>query len=233
MRRLRRQSAERGRGELLLIPIRIFFTKTGVARYISHLDVNRMMQRALKRAELPVWYTEGFNPHMYLTFALPLSLGQESLCESMDLRLNEPVPPEEVQCRLQAALPDGFSVTGVFPPQEKYAAIAAAVYRCELYTEQPETLAADWERFAALPEILTEKKTKRGSSTVDLRPLLSDVKREQGEEALTLTVRLPAGSVSNINPSLILEAFAAHTDQVFYSRILRTGVFTSDGKPFR
>lgn len=215
-----------------MIPIRIFFTKTGTARFISHLDVNRMMQRALKRAELPVWYTQGFNPHMYLTFALPLSLGQESLCESMDLRLDEPMPLDEVQRRLQQVLPDGFSVTGVFPPRDKYAAIASAVYRCELFTEQPEALLADWERFIALPEIPMEKKTKRGSTTIDLRPCLSDVKQEAGENAVSLTMRLPAGSETNINPSLVLDAFSAHTELVFYSKILRTGVFNADGKPF-
>ena len=65
---------------------RVFYTKTGRAKYISHLDVTRCFQRALQRAGLSVWYTEGFNPHSYLTFTLPLSLGYESLCESMDKR---------------------------------------------------------------------------------------------------------------------------------------------------
>ena len=67
--------------------LRVFYEKTGRAKYISHLDINRCMQRALRRAEIPVWYTEGFNPHPYTTFALPLSLGYESLCETMDLRI--------------------------------------------------------------------------------------------------------------------------------------------------
>ena len=59
--------------------IRVWFTKTGEASYISLLDLQRVMQRALKRSGLPVWYTLGFNPHIYMTFAAPLSLGQESL----------------------------------------------------------------------------------------------------------------------------------------------------------
>lgn len=66
--------------------IRVWFTKTGEASYISLLDLQRVMQRALKRSGLPVWYTLGFNPHIYMTFAAPLSLGQESLAETVDFK---------------------------------------------------------------------------------------------------------------------------------------------------
>ena len=67
--------------------VRLRFSKTGRLKYISHLDINRAMSRAFKRAEIPLWYTEGFNPHPYMSFSLPLSLGVESLCESVDIRL--------------------------------------------------------------------------------------------------------------------------------------------------
>ena len=67
--------------------VRIFFSKSGRARYISHLDLNRTMTRAVRRAGLPIWYTEGFSRHPYLTFAAPLSLGFEGERETMDLRL--------------------------------------------------------------------------------------------------------------------------------------------------
>ena len=62
----------------MFIDYRLFYTKTGRLKYISHLDTNRLMQRTLKRSGLPVWYSEGFNPHIYITFALPLALGLES-----------------------------------------------------------------------------------------------------------------------------------------------------------
>ena len=67
--------------------VRVWFSKTGTARYISHLDLNRCMSRAFHKAKLPLWYTEGFNPHVFLTFAAPLSLGFEGRHESMDIRL--------------------------------------------------------------------------------------------------------------------------------------------------
>ena len=88
-----------------MINVRVFYTKTGRARFISHLDMMRFMTRALKRSGLPVWYTEGFNRHIYTTFALPLSLGFESMCEFMDFRLlPDEFDMEEVATRLNACL---------------------------------------------------------------------------------------------------------------------------------
>ena len=82
---------------------RIVFEKRGRVKYISHLDLNRCMLRAVRRSGLPAWYTEGFHPHMYLMFPLALSLGAESTCEVMDIRLTEEVPPAEILARLKPA----------------------------------------------------------------------------------------------------------------------------------
>ena len=88
--------------------VRVWFTKTGEAAYISLLDLQRVMQRALKRSGLPVWYTQGFNPHIYMTFAAPLALGQESLVESLDCRMETlPGDWEQARAALQACLPEG------------------------------------------------------------------------------------------------------------------------------
>ena len=67
--------------------VRVWFKKEGTAKYISHLDLNRNMLRIIHMAKLPIWYTEGFNPHPFITFALPLSLGFSGLRESMDFKL--------------------------------------------------------------------------------------------------------------------------------------------------
>ena len=69
-----------------MITVRISFEKKNEASYISLLDLQRVMQRVLKRSGLPVWHTLGFNPHIYMTFACPLSLGQESECECVDVK---------------------------------------------------------------------------------------------------------------------------------------------------
>ena len=94
----------------MLKTVRIRFSKTGRAKYISHLDLNRAMIRALRRAEIPLWYTEGFNRHPYVTFAAPLSLGYEGLRECMDFRLEEDMPMEELVSRLNAVMPEGLTV---------------------------------------------------------------------------------------------------------------------------
>ena len=75
-----------------MITVRISFEKKNEASYISLLDLQRVMQRVLKRSGLPVWHTLGFNPHIYMTFACPLSLGQESECECVDVKTEAEVP---------------------------------------------------------------------------------------------------------------------------------------------
>ena len=112
--------------------VRVWFTKTGEAAYISLLDLQRVMQRALKRSGLPVWYTQGFNPHIYMTFAAPLALGQESLVESLDCRM-EPLPGDWEQARaaLQACLPEGVRAVKLEPAGMDPSKIASAVYEIQ------------------------------------------------------------------------------------------------------
>ena len=96
--------------------VRIWFTKTGEASYISLLDLQRVMGRALKRSGLPVWYTLGFNPHIYMTFTCPLSLGQESLVESVDCKTEEEAPGYSAwQEALNQVMPSGIQVFKVGP----------------------------------------------------------------------------------------------------------------------
>lgn len=110
--------------------IRLVFSKTGRAVYISHLDLNRAMIRAVRRAALPIWYTEGFNRHPYVTFAAPLSLGYEGLHETMDLRLEEDMPMEELTSRLNAVLPEGLAALSAAEAVRKAGEVAAAGMSC-------------------------------------------------------------------------------------------------------
>ena len=109
--------------------VRIWFTKTGEASYISLLDLQRVMQRSLKRSGLPVWYTLGFNPHIYMTFACPLPLGQESLVESVDVKTEAEQPDLAAwKAALEPVMPLGVTVTAVTLPKCKAEQIAGAVY---------------------------------------------------------------------------------------------------------
>lgn len=199
---------------------RAFFSKTGRAKYISHLDLSSVIIRAMKRTRLPIWQTEGFNPRTYVTFMLPLSLGQEGLHEAMDFRLTEDVPYGEVKERLNAALPADIRVTEITVPKDKNTDITAARYRIESSAD-PEKLRALCEK----EQINVEKRTKKGSTIVDLKPLMSDVKLD-GE---VLEVTLPAGNSFNINPALIFEAYAAeYGERVKRFKIVRTNIFSGN-----
>ena len=105
--------------------LRARFEKKDRSRYISHLDLYRFMQRTFRRARISVWYTQGFNPHLYIMFPLPLSLGYESECEIMDFNINDDdLSAGEVMERLNAVLPQGVRINEVYEPVMKHTEIA-------------------------------------------------------------------------------------------------------------
>lgn len=203
---------------------RVFFSKTDRAKYISHLDLNRVMQGAIKRAKLPVWYTEGYNPHMYVQFMLPLSLGQEGVREAMDFRLLEDVPFEKVAERLNNALPLDIRAVETAAPVLKNTDITTAEYEITADIDRTRFL-----EFTESEKIVVEKKTKKGVSEIDLKPLISGL--SVGER---ITLRLPAGNDFNINPALLLEAYrSASGEELRRIRIVRTKILCADGREFR
>lgn len=195
--------------------VRIFFAKTGRTRYISHLDLNRLMQRTIKRAGLPVWYTEGFHPHLYITFALPLSLGYESDRESMDLRLTKVMPYEEIIHQMNAYLPEGLRVVDAAPPVMKPATIQKALYHIELESDSysPAALHQAFAKLLSGPELLVEKKSKKGLQTIDIKPMVEFVSSSIVHERLELALILPAGITKNLNPTLLTDALNVSIDR--------------------
>lgn len=158
----------------MMQPVRIRFFKHDRAKYISHLDLMRCMTRVIRRAQIPVWYTEGFHPHLYLTFAQPLSLGFESDCEFMDLQLVEPMELEEMKTRLNHILPPEMQVEAIYEPQRKMDAIAFSVFSLRLYPQTPsEEFCGALDRLLEKSQWVVEKKTKRGVSTIDIRPYVA------------------------------------------------------------
>lgn len=199
---------------------RAFFSKMGRAKYISHLDLSGVIIRAMKRTKLPIWQTEGYNPRTYVTFMLPLSLGQEGEHEAMDFRMLEDVPADEIRDRLNAALPADIRVTEVTVPKDKNTDITAARYRIESSAD-PEKLRALCEK----EQINIEKRTKKGSAIVDLKQLMTDVELDGN----VLRVTFPAGTTFNINPSLLFEAYAAeYGEKVKRLRIVRTNIYSGN-----
>ena len=211
----------------MLKTVRVVFSKTGRARFISHLDLVRMMTRVVRRAEIPLWYTEGFNRHPYLTFAAPLSLGFEGLRESMDIRLVEEMPCNELVSRLNAALPEGFQASSAAEAVHKVGALTAARYRLQFDCPIEKILS-----LLARTEILVEKRTKKKTmKTLDIRPAFADAVVTATEEGTEVTVTLPVGN-DTVNPNLLLQALNAENDGQYHLRVLRLDLLTADGKSF-
>ncbi|MDD5953108.1 MAG: TIGR03936 family radical SAM-associated protein [Oscillospiraceae bacterium] len=216
------------------VTMRVWFTKTGRAKYISHLDLNRCMTRAVQRAKIPLWYTEGFNPHPFLTFALPLSLGIDGLRESMDIRLLESVDKDRMIGEINKGLPKDIRVFDVTVPKKKPGKIAKASYQITILPEDRTASEAEQTLRALLAQeqIIVQKKSKSGIKDVDIKPDL-DVRDLQTEgDAVTCTLYLPAGSVRNINPHLLFDALEQFCIVRFYAKIVRTDLFDSDGQVF-
>lgn len=221
--------------------VRLNFSKTGRAIYISHLDLNRMMTRAVRRAKLPMWYTEGFNPHPYLTFALPLSLGQSSDCEYMDIRVEGDMTDEEIAERLNAVLPEGVKILSVGAPVYDAKEIEKALYFVKLIFKDAETAKSFAERARTLAEgeeLLAEKRGKKGHRKVmkqiNLIDYIYDLKLTTADNVVNLQCVLAAGNTNNLNPTLLVETLEKQIGVEHETEyIVRRRLITKGNKTFK
>lgn len=198
--------------------------------YISHLDLNRCMIRSVRRSGLPAWYTEGFHPHMYLMFPLALSVGAESICECMDIRLTEEVSEDEILHRLNAAFPEGIRAYEVREPKYMTKDIGSALYEVTL---RGNGLAEKWDAFLAQEYILARKHTKKGMKEIDIRPMITAEETYAEGDIFRLTLRLPAGNDGNLNVNVVTGAFAEYAElPIFTEKICRTKIFCTNGDIF-
>ena len=218
--------------------IRIKFRKVGNLQYISHLDLQRTVSRILVRAKLPMWYTQGFNPHAKVTFGLPLSVGTESECEFIDLRVDRDISGEEVKTLLNRELTDEMQVLEAYEPTSKFQDITWARYRMRLCFDgaNAETAARMQQLFTVSP-LNVIKKSKSGEKEVDLIPMIKEVRvSAPADDEILLDTVLAAGSAEHLNPELLIKAakdalgiLSGDPAKEYYS-ILRTNVYTSDGE---
>lgn len=203
----------------------IGFEKQGDIRFISHLDMARVFIRALRRAKVPLKYSEGFHAHPKISFSLPLSVGTESRCESCRLTLAQgcELSVRTVLSRLQKNLPAGFVLTEGSEYVQKPALPTHTAYSLMLGGKQEQ-----WEEVrAALSRPLpVQKRTKSGEKTIELSALLSDITLTARGDTARLLVTLPAGESLTVNPSLLLDALNARGFDLTLLRAVRERCIT-------
>lgn len=215
---------------------RLVYEKTGRARYISHLDLLRTFQRAFKRARIPLWYTQGFNPHAYLMFPLALPLGTDSRVEILDVALIEELAFDELRDRMNSSMPEGLKIVSAAKPVMKHTEIASAEYivRLKSLIISPEEICGRFEGFVSQEKIEVEKRTKKkGINLVDIKPHIAVLDNYVSDEISVLQLRLPAGSEFNLNTGVVIDAFAAYLGYDFDTvYTTRTKILTKTGENF-
>ena len=197
--------------------IRIKFCKDGVMKFIGHLDVMRYFQKAIRRAELPIAYSEGFSPHMLLSFASPLGVGISSTGEYFDMVLAEDMKTDEIVKRLNATMVEGMEVLSARHVPDGKASkamslVAAADYLVEF---RPGKAPADgWQtritEFLKQPEILVTKETKKGEKQVDIRPFIYKMNLQNDNR---IFLSLASASANYTKPDAVIDAFTTWLGQ--------------------
>ncbi len=217
--------------------VRIWFNKKDTAKYISHLDITRCMTRAFRRTDIPLWYTEGFNPHPYLMFGQPLPLGVEALREPLDIRLNDDsYPDERVVEQLNSVMVPGMEFIEIKAPQFKATEIFSADYVVEIPdVADPRALAKRIADVVEAGNITYEKKVKKGGfKTINASEHIKDFKYDYTKDTVKLSFNLPAGNDFTINPVSFCNAlFAKLGESGILHRITRCRILMKDGTEFR
>lgn len=192
--------------------VRIKFRKQGVMKFIGHLDVMRYFQKAIRRADIDVAYTEGFSPHMVLSFAAPLGVGLTSNGEYADITIRTPIPSKEAVKRLNDVMVEGMEILSFRRIPDEKASNAMSLVAEADYTlhfregmEPPKGWEPQLLAFYAKPSITVTKKTKKSEKEMDLKPLIYDLKVKNGSIFMTLST----GSTDNIKPELVMDAFCS------------------------
>ena len=195
--------------------VRMSFEKTGMAKFISHLDTVRCITRAMTRACGPIWFTEGFNPHAFLTFAMPLSLGFESLCETVDFRLMEEIDLNELASKINDALPVDITVKEIYVYETSPNDIRWAEYKI-VFNNPDKLLLENAEKVLSANEILVLKKGKQGrrkvEKEVNIKEHIKSYELIEENGKLILNTILSSGTSININPMLLIGALVKDTN---------------------
>lgn len=216
--------------------LRLLFSKTGRAVYISHLDLMRTLTRAFLRAECRLKYSEGFNPHPQISIALPLSVGCESVCEIMDFKLIEDKDPEEILAALSKQLPEGIEAISVYASERKVKELKWLKISGVLeYDERDASLMEQkLNEFFTQESIVITKKTKRGMGESDIRPAIKEISFFAEGDNVKLAAVISAQEPT-LNPELIADALRQLAQDIApdFAKFKRLEVFDENMSVFR
>ena len=207
--------------------LRVTFAKLNALRYTGHLDLHHIWERAARRAELPLAYSQGFHPQPKISLASALPLGFSSRCEVMDMRLTEEIPLDGLKERIQAAVPSGLQILKVDSVDEKLPALQTLVAEAEYEAvlTEPADRSALKQRAAEMLETSSLPRERRGKS-YDLRPLIGQVDVvETPQGGIHLTMRLAAREGATGRPEEVLDHLGIPADTV---RVERTRLIFSN-----
>ena len=204
------------------------FEKMGRMSWFSHLDLQNTMQRALRRAQLPVAYSQGFNPHVLTSFATALSVGCQSRGEVMEVEMAGEISPEEFAEKLNACLPDGLKVRRCAPVPDSAPALMAKVAEAGYDITAPNAdLTEAVEAFLKAEEVMVEKRSKTKTRLVNIRPMVHEITCAFDGKDSRLSMVLEQTNANALKVELVMQALAP--EQEF--RFVRTALYAagSDG----
>nr|AIF26118.1 putative uncharacterized protein [uncultured bacterium Ad_139_A06_contig2] len=216
--------------------LRMRFSKTGRAVYISHLDLMHTLQRAFSRAGFSLKYSEGYNPHPQISIALPLSVGMSSICEILDFRLNEDIDPADFPEKINSCLPEGICVLEVYEAEAKSSLIKWLEIEGEFeYDDRdPERILPGLEEFFRQESIPVMKKSKRGMTEADIRPMIRSISFSHKEDDIAVKALISA-TEPTLNPELLSGALTQLQPELApdFASYRRIETYTADGQIFR
>ncbi|MBL4935209.1 DUF2344 domain-containing protein [Clostridium sp. YIM B02515] len=201
----------------------IKFSKESHIKFISHLDLMRTIQRVIRRAELPVEYSKGFNPHMNLSIAQPLSVGMYSIGDYMDVVLTEELDENYIKDALNENMPSGIKAFEVVKVKDSndgrkvpqsMALIDAAKYIIKIKYAQTERLNEELKAIEEKNEWGIMKKSKSGEKLADIKPLVKNIDFQINDKLLIITAIISCGSKENLSAELLSRYIINNTSAV-------------------
>ncbi len=228
--------------------VRVKYCKDGPIKYISHLNLAQVFTRAIRRADISVVKSEGFNPRFRISFGPPLPLGISSTSEYLDIRLKEKVKTEELAEKLNRVLPQGLKIlrAKIIPSSAgslvkiidkasyiitlkiKEVLLSSTVENQEdELKELEQEVEKNNKRFLNLDEITVEKQTKNGIKKVDIKPSILDIKVQKYKSPiLKLSLEIRIGQQGNLNPRYAAKAWISNfADNFDIIQICRDGLY--------